>query len=91
MELVDRLVDELPIEKQKDIIATLATLRPSDRRVFVGTLLEHVPDVGVRLKAFAILRTGATEKRRPLYGAATRSRTAACPARSARFLTTACP
>ena len=57
MELVDRLVDELPIEKQKDIIATLATLRPSDRRVFVGTLLEHVPDEGIRLKAFNILES----------------------------------
>ncbi|KAH8072736.1 hypothetical protein JL721_3381 [Aureococcus anophagefferens] len=46
MELVDRLVDELPIEKQKDIIATLATLRPSDRRAFaiLESLFEAEPE-----------------------------------------------
>lgn len=55
MELVDRLVDEMPIEHQKMVIVILATLLPADRRVFVMTLLEHVPQEDVRLKAFRVI------------------------------------
>ena len=55
MELMDRLVDEMPVEHQKAVIATLATLAPADRRVFVITLLEHVPDEAIRLKAFRVM------------------------------------
>ena len=55
MELVDRLVDEVPVAHQKAVIACLATLAPGHRRVFVQTLLDHVDDEGIRLKAFAII------------------------------------
>ena len=55
MELVDRLVDVLPVAAQKGVIRCLATLDPAHRRVFVQTLLDHVPDEAIRLKAFSII------------------------------------
>lgn len=52
MELVDRLVEEMPAKHQDVCIRVLATLAPAHRRVFTETLLDQVDDEKKRLKAF---------------------------------------
>jgi len=52
MEMVDRLVEEMPVDEQEGCIHSLSILPPHYRRTFVEVLLDHVTEEKPRIRAF---------------------------------------